>query len=166
VHDLALGHQLLQRGEHRFGGGGVDLAGVELVQVDSVGPKPAQARLAGLADVAGADVHAAAGPALLVEDRTEFGGDHDLVPHAGKGLAEHAFAVAAAVHVGGVEQADTKVDGPPDGGSRLLVVNLAQPAGSPSDCHGPPIAQQPKPSALTVRSLRPRVRVIVMSASF
>jgi hypothetical protein len=156
VHDLALSHQLLQRGQHRLGAGRVDLAGVQLVQVDPVGPKPTQARLAGPADVAGADVHAAAGPALLVKDQAELGGDHDLVAHAGKGPAEHAFAVAAAVHVGGVEQADPKVDGPPDGGDRLLVVDLApagglpvglprlpdRPAAKPQRAHHPPTAPQ------------------------
>src|SRR4029450_7600782 len=106
-------------------------ARMQLVQVDPVGPKPAQTRLTGPADVAGADVHAATGPALLIEDQAELGGDHDLVAHAGKGLAEHAFAVAAAVHVGSVEQADPKVDAPPDSGGRLLVVDLAPAGGLP-----------------------------------
>jgi hypothetical protein len=138
---------------------------VQLVQVDPVGPKPTQARLAGPADSGGPDVDAAAGTALLVEDQAELGGDHDPVAHAGKGPAEHAFAVAAAVHVGGVEQADPKVDGPPDRGNGLLASTSPQPAGCPSDCHGPPMAQQPNPKALTIRPLRPRPRVIVMSTS-
>src|SRR4029453_14976782 len=115
------------------------------VKYKPIGPKPAQARLPGPADVVGADVHAAAGPALLVEHQAELGGDHDLVPHTGKGLAEHAFAVATAVHVGGVEQADPKVDGPPDGGNGLLVVDLAPAGGLSAGLPGPANRPAAKP---------------------
>ena len=95
-----------------------------LVDVDPVGAQPAQARVAGPADVfAGAvgDV-GRAGHRRAAELRRE----HDTVSRSvGEDLAEERLAVARAVDVGGVEQRDPGVERGVDDGAGPLEVDAA-----------------------------------------
>ena len=64
-----------------------------------------------------------------------------------------------AVVGGGVEERDAEIERSIEGAQRFGVVDLLQPAGAPLNVHGPPIAQQPIPRALTSMPDRPSTRV-------
>ncbi len=100
------------------GDGRVDA--VELVQVHVVGPEPQQARLARGAQVLRAAV--AVGAAGSVDDQTALGGEHDLVAAPAQRLPDEPLVRERAVLVGGVEEADSHVDGLVDDPHRRRVV--------------------------------------------
>ena len=111
VPDLALGHQLVERGD-RLLDRGHRVRGVQLVQVDVVGPQPRERLLHRDLDVAaaalGARGRAVAHVRALV---AELGREHDLVPAAREHLAEGELGPAVlAVGFGGVEERDARVD--------------------------------------------------------
>src|SRR5262249_52410554 len=66
-----------------------------------------------------------AGPLSLAE----FGGEHDLVAAADQRLAEQAFVVAPAIHVGAVEKIDAALERVMDDANALRIVALAVGAG-------------------------------------
>src|SRR5207244_10961115 len=86
-----------------------------------------QARVARLWHVLGAAVHAHA--AVGVPHVAELGGEHHLVSPAQDRPAHEVLVVAPAVHVGGVEEVDTEVEGVVDDSYRLDVVALAGDGG-------------------------------------
>jgi hypothetical protein len=142
---LARRHELLEDvddGRHVLGAGEPVM---DQVDVDAVGVEAAQARVARAPQVLGAEVAAAAGPRLLVEDVADLGDDHDVVAPPGERPAEHALAVAAAVDVGGIEERDAEVERVPDRADGLLVVHVA-PACGPA-VEGPWAADRPAAEA-------------------
>ena len=56
-------------------------------------------------------------------DDPELGGQHHLVPATGDGPAHQLLVEERAVHVGGVEEGHPEVEGPVDGGHRLVFVS-------------------------------------------
>ena len=143
--DLAGGDELLEHVDDvrdRLGAGDPV---VDQPQVDAVGAEAAQARVAGAAQVGGADVVAAAAASLLVEAVPDLGDDHRFVAPPGECLPEHALAVAAAVDVGGVEQRDAEVERVADRADRLVVVDLAPARGVAVE--GPRAADRPAAEA-------------------
>jgi len=97
---------------------------VQVVQVDVVHAEPEQRRLAGPLDVAVlAPVGALAVAGAAVD--AELGGQLDLVAAAGDGPADQDLVVAGPVNVGGVDEGDAEVQGPADGGDRLVPVGPA-----------------------------------------
>ena len=95
-----------------------------LIEVDRVDPEPAEARLAGLADV----LRATADPAGLtarVADIAELGGQHDLVAATADRSADELLVVTVAVDVGGVKQVDSEVQCAMDGRDPLRVGGVA-----------------------------------------
>jgi hypothetical protein len=126
VPDLALGHQLAERGD-RFLDRGQRVRGVQLVQVDVVGAQPPQRLLHREPDVTTAALGARRGAVahvhLLV---AELRREHHLVPAAREHLAESELRTAVlAVHLGGVEERDAGVDRRVDHRARPLQVDAA-----------------------------------------
>src|SRR3954452_12960052 len=73
---------------------------------------------------------AAAGP-----DEPRFGGDHQLVGVGVQGLADQVLGDIRAVGVGGVDQADTELDGPSQYADRLLTVTGLAPDALAREAH-------------------------------
>jgi hypothetical protein len=86
---------------------------VDLVEVDVVDVEATQAVLEGRDQPAAG---AATGVAVLAHRQAGLGGEHDVVPPPGEGLAEHLLGLAGAVDVGGVDQVDAGVEGRADEG--------------------------------------------------
>ena len=111
VADLAGADQVVQRGQ-RLVDRGARVGLVHLVEVDVVGPQPAQRRLEGADHVppGAAGVEVVAVQAAHVH--AELGGQHHLVAAALECGAEALLgaAVWGAVDVGGVEQGDSRVE--------------------------------------------------------
>jgi hypothetical protein len=97
---------------------------VLVVEVDVLDAEALQAGVAGRADVLGAAVDADPGPVgePLV---AELGGQLHLVSAAGDGLADELLVGERPVHVGGVEEGDSEIEGAVDGVDALLLVGRA-----------------------------------------
>ena len=111
---------------------------VEVVELDAVGPQPAEALL----DLASQHV----GPAL---PRVEcaLGGNHDPLGEGRQGGTDRLLALAACVQVGGVDEVDP-------GGDRLLDERLVLGR------LGQPVRAQPDPYHLGVAELQGRRHVV------
>ena len=149
VADLA---RPLQVGQRRQGllVAGARVPAVHLVEVDVVDTEAAQAV------VEGGD-QPAAGAALvvaLVAHRHErLGGEHDVVAPSGDGGADHLLGLAAAVHVGRIDQVDPGVEGGVDDGGDLAGLVWASA----------PKFIAPRTSELTCTPVRPKVRYCTVS---
>ena len=98
-------------------------------------------------------------PIGLVDVVAELRGDDDVVAALPEGFAEQSLAVPGAVVGGGVEERDAEIERPLEGAADSWSSTLLHPAGAPLKLHGPPMAQQPIPRALTSMPDRPRTRV-------
>ena len=124
--------------ESSSGGSRRPVGPVELVEVDPLDAEPAQAPLALLADRLRSQVvldHAVRAalpaPAALRED------EHVLADAVGRERAsDDLLGVAEPVHGGGVDPVDAELDGVPDRGDRLVVVDRA-PAEAPRPADRP-----------------------------
>ena len=103
---------------------------VLVVEVDVVEAEPAQRVVARLLDVLGPAVHAAVRRVVSADD-AELGGQHDLVAPVGDRAADQLLVGAAAVHVGGVEEAHAQLERAVDRRDRFGVVALAVELGHP-----------------------------------
>ncbi len=121
--DLPLGHQF-RHGPHRLLDGDVGIGTVLVVEVDVVGTETAERGLAGVLDVGGVSPDGAVGGIAPPHD-AEFGGYHHLVPSSGNGPTHQLLVAVGAVHVGGVQEVHSEVEGPMNGGDRLGVVTVA-----------------------------------------
>ena len=121
--------------------GRLGVGGVQLVEVDVVGPQAPQAVLEGLADVGGLGAFV-----LGVDLHAELGGEHDLVAARAQGAAQELLALGAAVDVGGVEEGDAGVEG-----------GVHHRGGARRRRCGPPKLLQPRPTTDT--SSEPILRV-------
>jgi hypothetical protein len=107
---------------------------MDLIQVDVIGAQATQAGL-GLADqvlARGArmvDVDVAHGQARL-------GGDQDPIAYVADRLADQGLALAAAVHVGGVDQVHAVIQRQPHHRRRLRLTQAAHVHGAP-ELHRP-----------------------------
>ena len=103
---------------------------MELVEVDRVDAKPAQARIAGTADVFGPPVVRARGRIGRPDD-AELRREDDLVAVPGERFAEEQLVRADAVHVRGVEQGDAELERPVDRPHGLDLVGRTVELGHP-----------------------------------
>ena len=116
VPDLAFANQVFDRTGDVFDWHvGVDAVLVE--EVDPIGLEPLQRRLRHLTNVRRPAVQ----PSLLavVELEAELGGDHDLVAHWTKRLADQLFVRERSVGFGRVEERDAALEGRADDGNAL-----------------------------------------------
>ena len=81
-------------------------------EVDDVGAQAAQRSLRSGAHLLGAAPQAGLVP-VGVEGEAELGGDDDLVAHGCQRLADQLLVGVGTVDLGGVEEGDAAVDGPP-----------------------------------------------------
>jgi hypothetical protein len=58
----------------------------------------------------------------VLDSPAELRGDDHSIAFAGQSTAEQFLVVERPVHLGGIEERDAKLDGPVDGGDRLLLV--------------------------------------------
>ena len=85
---------------------------VLVVEVDVIGAKPLQAALDRLADLSRLAVGVATMLAsLLIDIPAEFGGNDDLVAHAGEGFPDHLLVGPRAVGLGGIEEVHAALEG-------------------------------------------------------
>ena len=99
------------------------LGAVDLVEVDPVGPQPAQ-RVLDLLDDPAARVAELVG--VLAHRAVDLGREHDVVaPAAGERLADDLLGLAARIDVGGVDEVDPGIERAVDDPDRLLVVGVA-----------------------------------------
>jgi hypothetical protein len=95
---------------------------VDLVQVDVVGPQPAERIVDGVADVLAREPP----QVRVVPHRVEhLGGDDHLVaprPEILQRAPEDLLAPAEGVHVGGVEEVDAELEGPADERAAFLLL--------------------------------------------
>ncbi|GHI02515.1 hypothetical protein Scel_08360 [Streptomyces cellostaticus] len=126
---------------HQFGHGADGLgerdggvAAVHVVEVDDVDVQAAQARLDGLPDVGRvvADGPVARGVGAVLD--AELGGQCDLVTVRGDERREELLVGTGAVHVGGVDEGDARLDGGLQGVEGRRVVRLSVGG---ADAHGP-----------------------------
>ena len=138
VPDLALGDQLVQRGDGLLDRGH-RVRDVLLVQVDVVGAQPAQRLGDRTPDVGAAALGAGRRPVPHVHAlATELRGQHDLVTARAEDLAQGALGSSApAICVRGVEQGDPGVDGRVHHRARPVHVEAAAEvvAAEPDDRH-------------------------------
>ena len=80
-----------------------------IIQVNHVDSEPLEARVARLPDVVGVPVHAAKAP-VRAPDVSKFRGDYNPLAPLAHNAADEFLIGANAVHVGRVEEGDTKID--------------------------------------------------------
>ena len=109
VDDLARVHEVVERSQRLFGID-VERRPVQLVEVDVIGPQATQRGLTRLDDVA---PRGAALIAVTSRRQAHLRCEHDVVAPSGPGehLADDAFALTPRVHVGGVHEVDSCVQG-------------------------------------------------------
>jgi hypothetical protein len=99
---------------------------VDLVEVDPVGPEPAQ-RVLDLADDPATRVAALVG--IVAHVAVNLRREHDVVaPPAGESLADDLLRLAARVDVGGVDEVDAGVERAVDDPDRVVVIRVAPAA--------------------------------------
>ena len=121
IADLALRHQLAHRAD-RLLDRRIGVDPVLVVEVYVIDAEPGERSLAGLADVLGPPVDAALGRVVGVAHDAELGGDDGSVAPTGQRLAHQYLVRVGPVHVRGVEEGHTELEGAVDRGDRLLVV--------------------------------------------
>ena len=108
-------------------------------------------------------------PGFFIKLRGEFRGHDDIEAPPGYGPSHHGLAVSGPIVIGGVEKVDPHIDGRVNRRIDSSSSTAPQPIGSvvvPSvRSNGPPMAQQPKPTALTSISLRPSRRAVAFCTS-
>jgi hypothetical protein len=94
---------------------------VLVIEIDSVDPKPHQARLAGVADIIRSTRHAEP-LTVRAADIAELRGDHHGRSPPLDGAAHQLLVASNAIHVGGVEEGDAEIDRTMDGGDRFGLI--------------------------------------------
>src|SRR5438034_1160195 len=132
VVDLVLPFQCVEdlvrgRVRHQFRGRVVQLIEVHVVRAESL-----QGSIQGEREVARVEVHPNASAVKVSADLRR---QEHLFPAAFEGLSEDFLTVAPAVHVGGVEEVDSEVNGPADrlDGFRVLRGTIRIPVRIPAD---------------------------------
>ena len=118
--DLAGPDQFAHR-SHGVLDGHLGINPVLVVQVNDIHAEALQAGVAAGADVFGPAVHAQE-LALGIADVAELRGEDHLVATALDRPAHQTLVLAAAVHVGGVEEVQPQVEGAVDGGDGFPVI--------------------------------------------
>src|SRR5215207_2146090 len=95
-----------------------------VVKVDVVDTEARERRVAGLSNVVGRTAHAKEAP-VFAAHVAELGGEHDLVPAAGYGLADELLVGERTVHVSRVQKGDAKFYRAVNGGYGLLLIPRA-----------------------------------------
>ena len=130
---LALGHQVGEEPE-LFVGRHLGVDPVQLEQVDALEAEPAEAELALLAQVLGpTDRRPHAGP---LTGEPGLGGDHQVLGVGVERFEDEPLTDLGTVGVGGVDEVDTHVDGPPQDGDALAPVGRLAPDARTGDLHG------------------------------
>jgi hypothetical protein len=123
VADLALADEVAERRE-RLLDVGVRMRPVDLVEVDPVGPQPAQ-RVLDRADDPSARRALPVG--IVAHRAVELGREDDVVAApARERLGDDLLGLALPVHVGGVDEVDPRVERRVDDADRLVVVGIPQ----------------------------------------
>jgi hypothetical protein len=104
---------------------------VQLVQVDAVGAQPVQRRVDAGPDVLGRPV---AGHGAVAHHEADLGREEGLVAPTLERPADELLVGEGSVDVGGVDQRDTQIEGPPDHPHGLVVVALGGAVG-PGHAH-------------------------------
>ena len=104
--DLALVHEVGERGQ-RLLDVSMRVGPVHLVQVDPVGPQPAQAVLDGRLQP---PPRVAAAVRSVAHLKVALGGEHDLGPPPAQRLPDDRLGLAVGVHVGRVDEVDPAVE--------------------------------------------------------
>ncbi|GAB4927973.1 hypothetical protein MAHJHV47_24990 [Mycobacterium avium subsp. hominissuis] len=125
VPDLAGGDQFGQRSDGVFDRG-LAVEAVLVVQVDAVRGQPAQRTIHGDTDIGGAAVQAVAAG---VRDQAELGGQHHPIAPPAQRPGQQFLVDVGAVHLGGVNQRHTQLDGAVHGADRFGVVGAGAGVG-------------------------------------
>ncbi len=130
--DLPLVLERVQLAE-RLGDRHVRVGGVQLVQVDSLEPKPLQAALARLAQVVRMPVAVPLGRARSAQPALRR--DDEVVRVGVERLRDQLFADMRPVRVGRVDQVHAQLDRPPQHAQRVLAVGRVAPDPVADDPH-------------------------------
>ena len=102
---------------------GIRRGPMHLVEVDIVGPEPAQR----IVERPGEPTPRAASPVGIVPHGVErLGGEDDVVAPALECLPDDLFGLAAAVHIGGVDEVDPGIERPVDHPDALVVIGVGE----------------------------------------
>jgi hypothetical protein len=96
-----------------------------VVEIDVINAEPAQARLAGAANVIGLSIHISRRQVVEVALVTEFRRQNDFVTASLNGFADQFFVSKRAIHVGGVEEGDAEFDRPMNGRDGFALIARA-----------------------------------------
>jgi hypothetical protein len=102
---------------------------VALIKVDAIGTEALQRSGAGSADIAGGRVRTGDLTGALLERVSELRRDDYVVSDPTQRLPQYSLAMARAVHIGGIEESDPKIDGPMYCTHGLVVIDSSPPVG-------------------------------------
>jgi hypothetical protein len=93
-------------------------------EIDVVGTQPAERAFDGLADVRRAAIQLDRALFVATDLEPELRSDHDLVSPSLDGPADQLLVGERPIHLGGVEEGATQLDGPMNGGDGFPVIPL------------------------------------------
>src|SRR5229473_675669 len=121
--DFPRAHQI-RHGAHGLLDWHAAIHAVLVVQVDVIDAEPLERRVARLAHVVSAAVHALPA-AVRAAHVAELGGEHHAITFAVDRLADQELVGVRTVHIGRIEERDAQLDGAMDGRKRLVIVAAA-----------------------------------------